>query len=231
MSPALAGGFLSTVPPGKSQPDTRTTHSLFFFLRLFIGVYQRYRKYTCHVSSSMNIYRLTQPVTRIKNQNVTSTQKYHLCPLSSLLRDATILTFKIFVSFCLIFIVPHLLYSNCFIELKILYTDEIYVRKERDVVFFLMKFKPNALVKAKQKQLQKKKKKKIAVKVSVGENKKVKVKVVLSCPTPWNSPGQNNGVGSHSLLQGIFPTQGLNPGLPHCRWILYQLKHQGMRQE
>ena len=45
--------------------------------------------------------------------------------------------------------------------------------------------------------------------------------------TPWNSPGQNTGVGSHSLLQGIFPTQGLNPGLPHCGWILYQLSHQG----
>ena len=41
----------------------------------------------------------------------------------------------------------------------------------------------------------------------------------------WNSPGQNNGVGSLSILQGIFPTQGLNPGLPHCRWILYQLNH------
>ena len=41
----------------------------------------------------------------------------------------------------------------------------------------------------------------------------------------WNSPGQNTGVGSLSLLQGIFPTQGLNPGLPHCRWILYQLSH------
>ena len=38
---------------------------------------------------------------------------------------------------------------------------------------------------------------------------------------PWNSPGQNTGVGSLSLLQGVFPTQGLNPGLPHCRWILY----------
>ena len=36
---------------------------------------------------------------------------------------------------------------------------------------------------------------------------------------PWNSPGQNIGVGSLSLLQGIFPTQGLNPGLPHCRQI------------
>ena len=33
----------------------------------------------------------------------------------------------------------------------------------------------------------------------------------------WNSPGQNTGVGSLSLLQGIFPTQGSNPGLPHCR--------------
>ena len=37
---------------------------------------------------------------------------------------------------------------------------------------------------------------------------------------PWNSAGQNTGVGSHSLLQGVFPTQGLNPGLPHCRQIL-----------
>ena len=41
--------------------------------------------------------------------------------------------------------------------------------------------------------------------------------------SPWNSPGQNTGVGSLSLLQGIFPTQGLNPGLSHCRGILYQL--------
>ena len=44
---------------------------------------------------------------------------------------------------------------------------------------------------------------------------------------PWNSPGQNAGVSSLSLLQGIFPTQGLNPGLPHCRRILYQLSHKG----
>ena len=43
----------------------------------------------------------------------------------------------------------------------------------------------------------------------------------------WNSPGQNTGVGSHSLLQGIFPSQGLNWGLLHCRWILYQLSHRG----
>ena len=45
--------------------------------------------------------------------------------------------------------------------------------------------------------------------------------------SPWNSPGQNTVMGSLSLLQGIFPTQGSNPGLPHCRWILYQLSHQG----
>ena len=45
--------------------------------------------------------------------------------------------------------------------------------------------------------------------------------------SPWHSPGQNNGVGSLSLLQGIFPSQGSNPGLPHCRQILYQLSHQG----
>ena len=43
--------------------------------------------------------------------------------------------------------------------------------------------------------------------------------------SPWNCPGQNTGVGSLSLLQGIFPTQGLNPGLLHCRRILYQLSH------
>ena len=43
----------------------------------------------------------------------------------------------------------------------------------------------------------------------------------------WNSPGQNTGVGSLSLLQGIFPTQGSNPDLLHCRWLLYQLSHQG----
>ena len=64
----------------------------------------------------------------------------------------------------------------------------------------------------------------------------MKVKVAQSCLTlgdphglysPWNSPGQSTGVGSLSLLQGIFPNQGLNPGLPHCRQILYQLSHKG----
>ena len=41
----------------------------------------------------------------------------------------------------------------------------------------------------------------------------------------WNSPGKNTGMGCHALLQGIFPTQGLNPGLLHCRRILYHLSH------
>ena len=43
--------------------------------------------------------------------------------------------------------------------------------------------------------------------------------------SPWNSPGQNTGVGNLSFLQGIVPTQRSNPGLPHCRWILYQPSH------
>ena len=45
--------------------------------------------------------------------------------------------------------------------------------------------------------------------------------------SPWNSPGQNTGVGNLSLLQGILPSQGLNPGLPYCKRILYQLNHKG----
>ena len=44
---------------------------------------------------------------------------------------------------------------------------------------------------------------------------------------PWNSPGSYTGVGCHSLLQGIFLTQGLNLGPLHCRQILYHLSHQG----
>ena len=64
--------------------------------------------------------------------------------------------------------------------------------------------------------------------------------VAQSCPTlqphglpparllcPWNSLGKNTGEGCHSLLQGIFPTLGLNPGLPHHRQILYCLRYQG----
>ena len=54
----------------------------------------------------------------------------------------------------------------------------------------------------------------------------------MDCSPPGSSvrgdsPGKNTGVGCHALLQGNFPTQGLNPGLPHCRWILYRLRHQG----
>ena len=45
--------------------------------------------------------------------------------------------------------------------------------------------------------------------------------------SPWRSPGQNTGVGNLSLLQRIFLTQGLNPGLLHYRQILYQLSHHG----
>ena len=53
----------------------------------------------------------------------------------------------------------------------------------------------------------------------------------MDCSLPGSiihgdSPSQNAGVGSHSLLQGIFQTQGSNPGLPHFRQILYQLSHQ-----
>ena len=43
--------------------------------------------------------------------------------------------------------------------------------------------------------------------------------------SPWNSPGQNTGVGSFSFLQGISPTQESHPGLLHWRWIIYQLSH------
>ena len=48
---------------------------------------------------------------------------------------------------------------------------------------------------------------------------------------PWDFPGKNTGVGCHFLLQEIFPTQGLNPGLPHCRQTLYRLSHQGNLKE
>ena len=47
---------------------------------------------------------------------------------------------------------------------------------------------------------------------------------------PWDFPGKNTGVGSLPLLQGIFPTQGLNLALLHCRQILYQLSHQGSQK-
>ena len=64
--------------------------------------------------------------------------------------------------------------------------------------------------------------------------RKVKVKVAQLCPTlgdPMDYTAVHGilptGMGSLSLLQGIFPTQRLNPGLPHCRLILYQLSHKG----
>ena len=65
---------------------------------------------------------------------------------------------------------------------------------------------------------------------------KIKVKVTQLCQTlcdpmdysPWNSLDQENGMGSLSLLKGFFPIQGSNPGLPHCRWILYQLSHKAL---
>ena len=55
---------------------------------------------------------------------------------------------------------------------------------------------------------------------------------LMDCSLPGssvhgNSPDKKTGVGGHALLQGIFPTQGSNPGLPYCRWILYHLSHQG----
>ena len=65
----------------------------------------------------------------------------------------------------------------------------------------------------------------------------MEVKVTQSCSmlcdpyglySPRNSPGQNTGVDSCSLLQGILPTQGTNPGLLYCGQILYQLSHQGI---
>ena len=50
---------------------------------------------------------------------------------------------------------------------------------------------------------------------------------VMGLACPWDSPGKNTGVGGPFLLQGIFPTQELNPGLLHCRQILYQLSYKG----
>ena len=55
--------------------------------------------------------------------------------------------------------------------------------------------------------------------------------VALQAPSPMGFPGKNTGVGCHFLLQGIFLTQGSNPGLPHCRQTLQPLSHQGMRSK
>ena len=51
--------------------------------------------------------------------------------------------------------------------------------------------------------------------------------VAHQAPSPWDFPGMNTGVGCHFLLQGIFPTQGLKLGLPHCRQTFYRLSYQG----
>ena len=48
--------------------------------------------------------------------------------------------------------------------------------------------------------------------------------------SPWNSPGQNIEIGSLSLLQVIFPTQGSNPGFPNCRQFLYRPSHKGSQR-
>ena len=78
--------------------------------------------------------------------------------------------------------------------------------------------------------------------VIVGPKQRKKKKVAESCltlcdptnckptrlPHPWNFPGKSTGVDCHFLLQGIFPTQGSNWGLPRCRQTLYHLSHQGV---
>ena len=84
---------------------------------------------------------------------------------------------------------------------------------------------------------------KISIVSKIGVCTKMKVLVAQSHPTlcepmncslppltprilcPWVSPSKNTRVGCHSLLQGIFPNQGLSPGLLHCKQILYQLSH------
>ena len=76
----------------------------------------------------------------------------------------------------------------------------------------------------------------LRVKVKCGHAKSLQLCPVLcdpmDCSPPsssvqGDSPGKNTGVGCHAFLQGIFPTQGLNPGLLHCMQVLYHLSHQG----
>ena len=76
--------------------------------------------------------------------------------------------------------------------------------------------------------------------VCVREERRRSHSVVSDSATPWTvayqllhqwgSPGKNTGVGCRFLLQGIFPTQGSNPGLPRCRRTLYRLSHQGSQR-
>ena len=60
---------------------------------------------------------------------------------------------------------------------------------------------------------------------TVSDSEVLEQQVKILCP--WDFPGKKTGVGCHFLLQEIFPTQGLNPGLLHCRQMLYPLSHQG----
>ena len=71
-----------------------------------------------------------------------------------------------------------------------------------------------------------------SVSVVISEVKSLRcVRLFATPPTrllcPWDFPGKSTGVGCHALLQGIFPTQGSNLGLLHCRQMLYPLSHQG----
>ena len=52
--------------------------------------------------------------------------------------------------------------------------------------------------------------------------------ITYQAPLSMNFPGRNTGVGCHFLLQRIFPTQGSNPGLPHCRQTLYHLSYRAL---
>ena len=84
-------------------------------------------------------------------------------------------------------------------------------------------------------------KKYVSVRNTIEQGTSGLVLVTQSCPTRWDpvdyslcprdSPGKNTGVGSHSLLHGIFQTLGSNPGLPHCRQILHCLSPRGKNTE
>ena len=66
---------------------------------------------------------------------------------------------------------------------------------------------------------------KVKVSCSVALDSAIPWTVATRLLCPWNSPGKNTGVGCQSLLQRIFPSQGLSPSLLHCRQILHLLSH------
>ena len=72
----------------------------------------------------------------------------------------------------------------------------------------------------------------IFIEVSISQSRLTLCNPVNCKPTillcPWDFPGKKTGVGCHSFLQGIFPTQGLNLGLLHCSQLLYRLRHLGI---